>query len=242
MIKGIFTSASGMIPRIMKQEVTANNMANVNTVGYKRDRVFLHQLRQEQEGLITDLEWEVPMIDGVYIDFSQGQIRQTERPLDVAIEGEGFFVIKSPEGERYTRDGQFRLNPEGLLVNKNGHSVLSDSGAITLSGENITIGSNGAISVDGANVAKLRVVDFPKPYNLKRADNGYLVPSNEQAAVTNAEKYEVRQGYIEESNVNIIEQMVDMLVSFRAYEASQKAIHTQDETLDKAVNDLGRVR
>lgn len=242
MIKGIYSSASGMIPRALKQEVFANNMANANTVGFKKDRVFLHQLRQVQDGLMTDLEWKVPMVDGVYIDFSQGFMRQTERPLDVAIEGDGFFVVLAPEGERYTKDGEFALTQEGVLVNKNGHSVLSDSGPITISGDDISISADGTISVDESEVAKIRIVDFDKPYDMTRVNYGYLAPANEEIQAINAENYEVRQGYVEESNVNIIEQMVDMLVSFRAYEAGQKSIQTQDETLDKAVNDLGRVR
>lgn len=242
MIKGIYTSASGMIPHVLKQEVFANNMANANTIGFKRDRVFLQKLKQAQDGLITDLEWKVPMVDGVYIDFSQGFTRKTECPLDVAIEGEGFFVVQSPEGERFTKDGEFCLNQEGMLVNKNGHLVLSDSGPITISGDDISISGDGTISVDGSEVAKIRIVDFEKPYNLVKVNYGYLAPAEEEAQAINAEDYEVRQGYVEESNVNIIEQMVDMLVSFRAYEAGQKSIHAQDETLDKAVNDLGRVR
>ncbi|OQX92729.1 MAG: flagellar basal-body rod protein FlgF [candidate division Zixibacteria bacterium 4484_95] len=242
MIKGIYTSASGMIPRTLKQEVFANNMANANTIGFKKDRVFLHQLRRAKNGLMTDLKWEVPMVDGVYIDFSQGFTRQTERPLDVAIEGNGFFVVSTPEGERYTRDGEFSLTQEGVLVNKNGHPVLSDSGPITITGDDISISADGIISVDGSELAKIRIVDFDKPYNLTRVNYGYMALANEEIQAVNAEGYKVRQGYIEESNVNIIEQMVDMLVSFRAYEAGQKSIQAQDETLDKAVNDLGRVR
>ena len=242
MIKGIYTSGSGMIPRMLKQESFANNMANVNTVGYKKDGVFLHELNQAQDGLITDLDWEIPMVDGVYIDYAQGQLSKTERPLDVAIQGDGFFAVQTPEGTRYTRSGEFSLTPEGVLVDKNGYEVLSDSGPITIDGDNISIGREGAISVDGAEAAKLRVVDFAKPYDLGKAGYGYLVPNDGQGQTIESVNYEIHQGYVESSNVSIIEQMVDMLVSFRAYEAGQKAILTQDETLSRAVNDLGRVR
>jgi flagellar basal-body rod protein FlgF len=242
MIKGIYTSGSGMIPRVLKQEIFANNMANASTVGYKKDGVFLQELKQAQSGIITDLDWEIPMVDDVYIDFSQGQLSKTERPLDVAIQGDGFFVVQTPDGTRYTRSGEFTLTPDGKLVDRNGNDVLSDSGPISIAGDEVTISQEGMISVDGSEVARLRVVDFPKPYNLDKTDSGYFLPADETVQSREAEEFEVQQGYVEESNVNIVEQMVDMLVSFRAYEAGQKAIHAQDETLDKAVNDLGRVR
>lgn len=241
MIKGIYTSASGMLPRMLKQEIFANNMANVNTVGFKKDGVFLRQLKQAQDGLITDLDWEIPMIDDVYIDFSQGQLHETQQPLDVAIEGDGFFAIGTPDGERYTRNGQFSLTPEGTLVDKNGFEVLSDAGPITISGDVITVSEDGTIAVDGSSVAKIKIVDFEKPYNFRKEGLGYFAVDGETGPASLSENYQIRQGYVEQSNVNIIEQMVDMLISFRAFQAGQKAINSQDETLDKAVNDLGRV-
>ncbi len=242
MIKGLFTAASGMIPRILKQEIYANNLANANTVGYKKDGAFLHQLEKASGDLITDMDWEVPMIDGIYVDFSQGSPRQTMQPLDVAIEGEGFFVVKTPAGDRYTRDGEFRLAPDRTLINKNGHPVLSESGPLTIPGDDVSIAQDGTIFSDGAQIGRLKVVDFAKPYELKKSEFGYFAAKQEGTQLANAEGFLIRQGYVEESNVNIVEQMVDMLVSFRAYEAGQKAIHSQDETLDKAVNQLGRVR
>lgn len=242
MIKGIFTSASGMIPRILKQEIYANNLANANTVGYKKDGAFFHQLEKARADLITDFDWEIPFIDDIYVDFSQGSPRQTLQPLDLAIEGDGFFVVKTPAGDRFTRDGEFRLAADRTLVNKNGHPVLGESGPIVIPGDDISIAIDGMISSDGAQIGKLKLIDFPKPYGLKKAEYGYFIPGDETIQPINAEGYSVRQGFLEDSNVNIIEQMVDMLVSFRAYEAGQKAIHSQDETLDKAVNQLGRVR
>jgi flagellar basal-body rod protein FlgF len=242
MIKGLYTTASGMIPRILKQEIFANNMANANTVGYKKDGAFLHQLEDAKKNLITDADWEIPMIDGVFIDYSQGFARKTEQPLDVAIEGDGFFTVMTPQGERYTRAGEFTLSPERTLLDKNGFQVMGDGGQIVINGDSISISSDGSISADGAVVGKLKIVDFAKPYQLSKADDGYLMPSEPGVQPTTSAKYELRQGYVEESNVNIVEQMVDMLVSFRAYEAGQKAIHAQDETLDKAVNQVGRVR
>jgi flagellar basal-body rod protein FlgG len=244
MIKGIYTSGSGMLPRVLKQEVFANNMANANTVGYKKDEVFLHQLEnaKHKAGLITDLDWEIPMVDDVYIDFGQGQLHQTNQPLDVALEGDGFFVVDTPQGERYSRNGAFSMTADGTLIDSNGNSVLSDGGPIIIAGDEISIAKDGGIFVDGAEVARIRVVDFEKPYSLRKVDDGYFMPEDEAVIPETAADINLRQGYVETSNVNIIENMVDMLVSFRAYQAGQKAINAQDETLDKAVNDLGRVR
>jgi flagellar basal-body rod protein FlgG len=242
MIKGLYTTASGMIPRILKQEIFANNMANANTVGFKKDGAFLHQLEDAKKNIITDSDWEIPMIDGIFTDYSQGFARKTEQPLDVAIEGDGFFAVMTTQGERYTRAGEFTLSPERTLLDKNGHQVMGDGGPIVINGDNVTISSDGSISADGATVGKLKIVDFPQPYNLSKVDDGYLMPTEPGTQPGASAKFQLRQGYVEESNVNIVEQMVDMLVSFRAYEAGQKAIHAQDETLEKAVNQVGRLR
>jgi flagellar basal-body rod protein FlgG len=244
MIKGIYTSGSGMLPRMLKQDIFANNMANVGTAGYKKDSVFLHQLEQaqNQSGIVTDLDWEIPMVDGVFIDFSQGQLQQTDLPLNVALNGRGFFVVNTPDGERYTRNGEFELTAEGKLIDSNGYDVMAEAGAINIAGDEIIINEEGAIFVDGNEVSRLRVVDFNEPYNIRKADDGYFVPDDPAEQPKAGDGYSVKQGFIEASNVNIIETMVDMLVSFRAYEAGQKAIHAQDETLDKAVNDVARLR
>jgi len=240
MIKGIYTSASGMLPRILKQEVFANNMANASTPGFKKDSIFLEVLTDAVDGS-SEIPWQTRMVDGVYIDFSQGPLEQTEKKTNLALEGDGFFVVQTEHGNRYTRNGDFSISPRGILVDTNGNPVLSDSGPLTISGDDVVIGSDGSITVDGSPMGIIKVVDFNKPYLLKKADGSYLIPADNTAVEKPADDFSIRQGYLENSNVNIIEVMVDMLSSFRAYEAGQKAIRTQDETLDKAVNDLGKV-
>ncbi len=242
MIKGIYNSASGMLPRILKQEIYANNMANVNTPGFKKDDVFLKTLSDAQKGdIITDFPWETPMADEVYIDYQQGSLEKTDGENDLAIEGNGFFAVETQKGTRYTRGGEFSISSQGVLIDGQGNPVLSDSGPVFILGERMDVGQDGTISVDGSVIGKIKVVDFDKPYKLKKTDNGYFIPSDPTAAEKPSQDAQVRQGYLEKSNINIVEVMVDMLASFRSYEASQKAIQTQDETLDKAVNDLGRI-
>lgn len=241
MIKGIYTSASGMLPRILKQEIFANNMANVNTTGFKRDNVFTQVLSDaSSEAKISGQSWETPMVDGTYIDFEQGAVERTDDPNHLAIEGDGFFALQTPAGVRYTRAGDFAISPQGILTDQLGNPVLSDSGPIPVVGD-FVVGTDGNITVDGAVVGKLKVVDFEKPYQLKKTENGYFAARDDSVSPQPSTNVSIRQGYLEKSNVNAVEIMVDMLTSFRAYEAGQKAIQSQDETLEKAVTELGRI-
>jgi len=242
MIKGIHAAASSMLPRIQKQETIANNLANINTPGYKRESVFLQQfnaLKSRQHK--TESEWQVPMVDNVYTDFSRGALEFTGNDLNVAIDGDGFFVISSPEGEVYTRNGNFHLNQEGVLVNSDDLPVLSDNGEITTDGGDIHIGIDGLISINGEEAGKLMVVDFEKPYQLNKISAG-LYRSEPDASQIDSEFTYVRQGYLEKANVEVIQEMVDMIASYRNYESDQKAIQILDETLSKAVNEVGRVK
>ncbi len=242
MIKGIYSSASGMLPRILKQESFANNMANVNTPGFKKDGIFLQVLNDaSKESLITDVPWETPMVDGIYTDFSQGDLEDTGNDKNLALEGNGFFVVETEAGPRYTRSGNFLLSPQGILSDPNGNPVLTESGPLTVSGDNFTVGMDGTVSVDGSTVGKIKVVDFEKPYALNKEGDSYFAAAQATGQEKPADNFQVRQGYLEKSNVNVVDVMVDMLASFRAFEAGQKAISAQDETLDKAVNDLGRI-
>lgn len=240
MIKGIYDSASGMLPRILKQEIYANNMANANTPGFKKDNIFLEVLTDAVDGS-SERPWQTRMVDGIYIDFSQGSIERTNSDTNLALEGDGFFVVNTDHGTRYTRNGNFSVSPEGILIDGKGNPVQSDSGPMTVLGDRIVIGSDGTVSVDDSSIGIIKIVDFDKPYDLKKIEGTYFVPADDSAVEKPAEGFRIRQGYLEKSNINIVEVMVDMLSSFRAYEAGQKAIQIQDKTLEKAVNDLGRI-
>ena len=242
MIKGIYAAASGMLPRIQKQETIANNLANVNTPGYKRESVFLQQfnaLKARQNK--TESEWQVPMVDNVYTDFSRGSLEFTGNDFNVAIDGDGFFVVSTPEGEAYTRNGNFHLNEEGVLVTSDNLPVLSDSGEIIADGGELHIGIDGLITVGGEDFGKLQIVDFEKPYQLNKLSAGLYTPDTDAGRIDLEFTY-VRQGYLEKANVDVIQEMVDMIASYRNYESDQKAVQILDETLGKAVNEVGRVK
>lgn len=242
MIKGIYSSASGMVPHVLKQEIIANNLANVNTPGFKRESVFLKQLsRIEAARSKTESEWQTPMVDKTYTDYSRGSLEFTGDQLNLAIDGDGFFVVSTPEGEAYTRNGNFHIATDGTLMNSDELPVLSDNGPIVVGENEFEIGMDGMITIDGEEYGKLMVVDFEKPYQLEKTAGG-LFRTLPEANQIDTEYAYIRQGYLEKSNVDIVREMVDMIASYRSYESDQKAIQILDESLSKTVNEIPRVR
>jgi len=240
MIKGIYHAAAGMLPRMNQQETVGNNLANVNTTGFKADKRFFRTTlnnRMLQGGAfgqpIPLTEEEAPLVT----DFSQGAFSETRNPLDVAINGDGFFVIETGDTVSYSRNGNFALNAESELINTHGYRVLGEEGVIRITGKDVTIRPTGEVIVDGKTVGTIKLVDFEKPYELKRNGYGYFIPDPPTDPIT-PEVYEMRQGFLEDSNVDPIEEMIQMIELNRNYESCQKAIQAQDETLKLAVNDL----
>ncbi|MFH2055223.1 MAG: flagellar basal-body rod protein FlgF [bacterium] len=241
MIKGIYTVAASMSPRMRQQEVIADNIANVQTAGFKGNSVFMRMVQSAQSGSDeTAANWETQMLDRVYTDFSQGSLEHTGRDLDLALEGDGFFVIETALGEAYTRNGSFSISPAGLLVTSNGDPVQTDAGTLAITGNSVRIDPGGQITVDDQPVAVLRVVDFPQPYELERQGaTVWRAPGD--AVAEDVSTPMVRQGYLEKSNIDVLREMVDMIDSFRAFENSQRLIQIQDESLSKAVNEVGKL-
>ncbi len=242
MLKGIYNTASSMVPRMRKQEVIANNMANAETVGYKKDSLFLRVFKKEQEVSLKGLQpaWEVRMIDKLYTDYSGGSLEATGRELDLALQSEGFFTVLTPNGEAYTRNGAFSLGPDGSLVNSDGYPVLADGGPVILTGNKVAFGNDGQITVDDQAIGKLRIVDFEDPDAVRKV-SGTLYALNEGATPITPPSVNVRQGYLEKSNVDILREMVEMIDTYRMFETGQKMIQIQDDTLGKAVSELPRV-
>lgn len=238
MIKGLYTSATSMSPRMFRQEVAANNLANINTAGFKKDRFFLRTLMRADRILS---ESEMGIAGQIITDYEEGALNHTGSPLDLALRGEGFFTVDTPQGMRYTRNGHFALNTDGQLVTSEGFVVLGEDGPVEIHGKNVLIAENGEITVDGNVVGRLLITDFEKPYNLKKLGDSLFVPRSEGEAEGVAENVVVRQGFLEGSNVRVVEEMVRMISLSRSYESDQKAIQYQDEALGKAVNEVGRV-
>jgi flagellar basal-body rod protein FlgF len=251
MIRGLYTAASGLATATLRLGVVSNNIANANTAGYKADRL------PDEVGKSLDLmRWAVddngnpvgtitlgPKRGLSSLDLTPGPIQETGNALDLAIAGTGFFAVQGSDGQtRYTRDGGFHLDADGSLRARDGSAVLNDSGQPTqiASGGEIAVGADGTLIVDGVAGERLQVVDFAPGQQLLKQGNGMFTPANGglPQPATGAQLY---QGFLEGSNVDMTESMVQTMNLVRAYEANQHLLQVQDQTLSRAVNDIGKV-
>jgi flagellar basal-body rod protein FlgG len=243
MIKGLYHSGSAMIPRIKKQEVIANNLANVSSPGYKKDLVFTQELsRAQSKRRAQPADWQRPMIDQVYTTFEQGSLDKTDNPLDLALEGRGFFAFETEDGAvAYSRAGNLTVDSFGFLINPEGHRLLGQGGPIGVAGGPVSISESGQVEVDNTAVANIRVVDFDDLSVLqKTGKTEFMIPEGIEPRA--AVEFTIKQGYLESSNVDVIREMIDMIISFRNYEADAQSAKTQDESLEKLINNVGRIR
>jgi flagellar basal-body rod protein FlgG len=224
-----------MVARARQHDAVANNLANAGTAGYKRQTIFLRRL--EAATAQQDRPWLRPLEQGTYTDFSQGVLDASEDPFNLAIDGPGFFVVETPDGQAYTRNGSFARSDDGTLVTADGYAVLGDGGPIVVPNGEFTVGQQGEVFVDGAQVGALQIVSFADPQKLTPIGKSLF------RATTVAEPAEgtlIRQGFLERANLELVDEMVRMIASFRYYETAQKAVQIQDETLGRAVNEVGR--
>lgn len=229
MERGLYVAAAGMLSELTRQDLLANDLANANTPGYKADRVaqraFADELAliNQRNGRPVGALGTGAEIAAQVTDTAPTSLRETGEPLDLAIQGDGFFSVQTPEGLRYTRDGSFRADAQGRLVDQLGALVVGAGGGPVL------VRADG--SVDPATVA-VTVLD-----GVAKAGDGRYVgnPAAGQAGT-------VRTGALESSGVDAARTMVDMMASMRAFEAGQKAIQTIDETLRQATTQVGSIR
>ncbi len=243
MIKGLYRSASAMLPRLKQQEAIANNLANASSPGFRKDMIFTQELsRAQARQTIRKSDWEQPMIDQVYTSYEQGSLDKTDSPLDLALEGDGFFVYETESGDLlYSRAGNLSIDPQGFLADPEGNRLMGDGGPINVGSGDISVSESGQVEVDNTAQANIRVVDFEDKSVLQKTEStGFMIPEGiEPAAAVN---FAIRQGYLESSNVEIIQEMVDMISSFRNYEADAQAVKAQDDSLEKLMANVGRVR
>jgi flagellar basal-body rod protein FlgG len=243
MIQGIYTASMGMNPLLQKQDQIANNLANVNTTGFKQSNLFAKTyqkyLANDQRQPFATIEMKT---DEVFIDYSEGEMRQTSSPLDLAIHGSGFFTVMTPDGVRYTRNGNLSINTEGLIVTSDGSKVMGNDGFIRVERDQpITITDKGEVLQKNETRGFLKIVDFKKPYSMVRSGDSRFRPLNPETPILPSPGFAVHQGFLEGSNVSVVKNMVEMIAAHRNFEADQKALHAQDETLEKAVNQVGKV-
>jgi flagellar basal-body rod protein FlgF len=164
-----------------------------------------------------------------WTDFSQGGLHETDHSLDVALSGPGFLVVQTPAGPRYTRAGALSVNQQGTLVSAGGFPVLGQGGLITVRSSKVTFGTQGEVQDHGRTVDTLHIVDFPKPYALVKESRGLFAPTDPEVQPEAARDFQVVGGTLEESNVNAVRTMVDMIDMLRKYEATHRAIQAHDE-------------
>ena len=241
----MYSALSGNLAAMNRLDVISNNLANVNTPGYKKDKMSFEGLLAGSvnppavpQGMTAD---PVLQKGNIYIDYSAGPTSQSGNPLDLALDGDGFFAVTTPEGIAYTRQGNFRASVDGTLVTVDGYPVQGAGGAaIRIQGSRIEIDSIGGVTVDGTQAGAISVVDFEKPYALTKIGNSLFVSVDPQA-IPRTGKARIQQGHIEGSNVESVSEMVQLIETNRYFEACSKVIKGFEDMSIKAANDLGRV-
>jgi flagellar basal-body rod protein FlgF len=272
MLKGFYTAASGMLTQQRRTEMLANNMANINTPGFKGDQASLRafpemllQRVQQQPGINAPIQKTIGSLNtGVYMQeaipmFLQGNIKETTMKTDVALldinfpsdpetgrAGSVFFTVENADGEaRYTRNGNFTLDGAGFLTTASGMYVLDPQGnRIQLSSDQFSINEEGYITGSNGETGRLGVGYSQDPLSMVKEGDG-LFRSEAGALVnaynTNGIQFKMQQGYLEQSNVDASQTMTDMMTAYRAFEANQKVLQAYDTSLQKAVNEVGRI-
>ncbi len=262
MMEGLYIAASGGTKQLKKLDVLSNNIANISTQGFKKDMLIYEEKKTpfqqpNQSGfdttMVNPFSRTDPAVSYVQVtqsltNFEQGSLIKTDNPLDVAIEGEGFFVVNTPEGERYTRNGNFRLDGSGQLVDQKGNMLMTRSEEpilIPFGTKQISINQDGSvfggIEIDQDPLGQLKIVNFNNLNALKKEGEGFYKisdPSVKEILVNDAK---VLQGFTENSNANAIHEMTQMIETVRQLEAYQKIIQSIDEADEQSVNSLGRV-
>jgi len=257
MVRGLFTAWTGLETQQKRLDVISNNMANSATAGFKAenvttqsfDDVLTIKIKDNSEGFMNREIGNMSLgvkLGEVYTDYSQGSLRETGNSFDIALNGKGFIKMNVTDRNgnssiRYTRDGSFTMDRQGFVVDANGNHVQSQSGDLQVptDASEIVIDVDGKVYADNQYVDQIEIVDFEDyDYLKKYADNYYEAIDGATEIDTNAA---VVQGYIEQSNVNVISEMVEMINITRAYEANQKVMQTMDSSLDQVVNTVAKV-
>ena len=262
MSEGLYIAASGGTKQLRKLEAISNNISNISSQGFKREMLIYEEKRTPpNQSLLIGFEGDkfsqpfssdsaasYVQVTQSLTDFTQGPLIKTDNPLDVAIEGEGFFAVDTPTGIRYTRSGNFQLDGLGQLVDRKGNTILTQNEEpilVPFGTRQVTVGQDGSVfggtELDSESLGQIRIVKFDNPQVLKKEGEGFYKisdPSVKEILVNDAK---VLQGFKETSNANVIHEMTQMIETVRQLEAYQKVIQSIDEADDQSVNSLGRV-
>ena len=252
MIQGLYTAAGGMIANDVRQSTTANNIANASTVGFRKMepvqmgfyKVFTGKVRTPTYFNAQPVPAGGTRVVETFTDLSQGTMRSAGDPLSLALEGPGYFVVDTPDGEAYTRSGNFTQSMDGRLITQNGFAVQSMEGQpIDVRGANVEINDRGEVAVDGTPAGRLRLVEFANPERLQRV-GGSLYRASDEVAEQMAEGVDTRvmQHMLEGSNVNLPKEMIRLTLGMRAYEANQRVVSAIDGTMGRLIDQVAMPR
>ncbi len=235
MDRSVFVALSGAITQERRLELLTEGLANINTPGFKRERPLF-----EDASPYPGSPRVFSRIMKSLTDMTQGLLQKTERNLDVALRGNGFFAVETPAGVRYTRAGNFTINSERVLVTAAGHPVLGEGGPVHIAGPDVAIDSEGGIKTGGAVAGRLKVVDFADSAALVRQGNYFAAPLSILPTQARPDGTLIEQGVLEVSNMNAVTAMISMIEAMRSYETQAKMIETIDDMTRKSIEEVGR--
>ncbi len=246
MSRALYSVVSGGLAELSRLDVVAQNLANASTSGYKAQELVFEVKPAKARGSslagLTMQRASAQVLERATVtDFSQGPIERTGNPLDVALAGEGFFVVATARGDRFTRAGSLTITPEGKLATAAGHALQGDSGDLTLPPGKVEIAEDGLVSVDGNPAGRIRVVTFEKTNRLVREGESLFAAGPQPPVDPPPGQVRIVQGAVEKANVSVIRSLVDMVETTRAFDAYMRAIQRMDSINGRAIGDLGRV-
>jgi len=235
--RGIYAAAGGMLIGLSRHEVLANNLANANTPGFKLDRARYGSF---QKVLLNGVQGEhgqpaaifqSATVNGTQVDLSQGPLQETGARLDVALEGPGWLVVQTNNGEQYTRNGHLARAADGTLVTSQGYPVLGEAGPIQVPNDELSIDEYGQVKAGDEVLAQLRIVEPTTPQTIVKHGESLLSGGGMQPS----DSSRVRQGWLENANTDTMRLMVEMIATMRSFEMSQRVIQVQDQTIQQAI-------
>ncbi len=241
---GIYTALSGALATNRRLDVVSHNLANVNTVGFKGEQMVFKEVLAKQGWGRQDKSMVAP--NGIAVTHTQGQLTPTENPLDLAIEGAGFFTVKTPKGERLTRNGAFKIAGDGTVVNNQGHPLLNRDNEplrVPIPMGDITIAQDGTVRQGEEVLGRLKLQKAKKPELLNKQEGQYFRPIRRAGLYLPEETQDlvhVKSGYVEQANVNPVSGMTELITVQRHFEMTTKAIQVYEQINSLAAKELGR--
>jgi flagellar basal-body rod protein FlgG len=231
------TTADAFNRKCLLLDQVSSNLANAGTAGFKAERMFFQVSEGGADGEAVSFYTYAPCVK---TDFTEGMPLKTGNPLDLVIDGEGFFTVETPDGEAYTKKGNFTINGKGELVTGSGNPVVGESGRLVIEGQEVSVGPDGTITVDGTVAGKLKISGFRNVDALERTQDCCFRDGG------NAEPYRpddvtVQSGFLEQSNVNVVQHMIEMIDIHRSLESYQKIIQTLSDQDKMSTNRIGRL-